>query len=203
MYFIKGILTTKGRQVRVNSVLVCYLMLVLGSCVRQHKEGYFSEMPRFFHTDSLDFLNETFESFRFEPRGDCLESNTDHCELMPFFCGILSLKNDTIFFRKNRENSEFPFLILTARRFDSWNLEYKSGRIDSIISLGLIYDKFNNDSINVYELIPKRITAPMDDGFINEISLGREGIRYITYSSWGRITTIKLGKYPKVVYTER
>jgi hypothetical protein len=186
----------------INVFVSCYVVVTNMSC-NEVNNGYFSAMPEYFLADSLDLLKETFNSITFKNYGDCLKAKTSSCSLMPFFCGTLCYRNDTIYFMKDDKGLKFPFLILTDERYKSWFIEYTPERSDSVVSLGMVADQSNGDSIMIYELIPIHRGGPSDAGFIKYISLGKEGIRYLTYSSWGNNTTIQLGKYPKVVFEER
>ena len=58
------------------------------------------------------------------------------CTLLPF-CGNLRFQNDTIYHRAGSSEAYRPYLVLTARRFDTLTYEYSPERVDKDSLYGL------------------------------------------------------------------
>lgn len=183
------------------------LVLVLFSCHSGELRGYFDKMPYDFVTDSLTFYKEPFELLETEfmnGGADVIKvfSKEEYvCSLIPF-CGFLKYEDDTIYHSSVDTTSMQPFLILNAKKYTKWVVEYKQERSDEVTYMGRIFDKEKRDSVHLFQLSPVKRIAPMDATYLKFIAIEKGGIRYLSFANNLHFFTISFQQHPKVIYRE-
>ncbi len=185
-----------------NSKLWPLIFLTIIGC-NLDNEGFFSEMPESFLTDSLTLEKDFFDNLTIQHIGkDEILLESDECTKLPL-CGNFLFKNDTIFYRNKPSNGYKPYLLLNSDRFDTLTYTYSPDWIDKIVSMGLMWDKLDRDSIQFFQLIPVKRPPPHHLAYLKYIALTKGGFRYLTFSSYLRDYTISIEEYPKVIWTSR
>jgi hypothetical protein len=184
-----------------NRYLLLVLVVLLGCA--ENGDGFFSEMPKNFDTDSLTVQKDLFASLRIQPIDkNEIEVKSNDCTLLPF-CGNLRFQNDTIYHRASPSEAYRPYLVLNARRFDTLMYVYSPERVDKVVYIGLMWDEAKNDSLKYFQLIPVKRKSPFHTAYVKYVSVKNGGIQYITFSSYTKTYTISITKFPKVVWSSR
>lgn len=189
---------------KINILVLIGLSCAIMSC-KQGKPGFFAGMPNRFFNDSLTVQKELFANISIQHlNNNSINLETQDAELIPF-SGILKVEGDTIYFRSNRSTKKEkfkPYLILSAPKFDTLRFSYTSARSDEVVAMGKMYDKISRDSLQYFQLTPTKRRAASGSTYLKYIALKKgEGIRYLTFSNYSSDYTIKLVKYPKVVWS--
>ncbi len=174
-----------------------FLLVAFLSC--GNKKGYFGEMYDSYRVDSLESFKDLIGSLKTKPFKNSLRISCNDCNQIPF-CGVLTYISDTIFFRT--QESLKPFLILNSKRLSKTTIEYSKNRLDEVTNLGTIYDKENGDSLALFMLQPTLTNLPPDATYLKFITLKKGGIKHLTFANNAGNYTIKLSKYPSIIYKE-
>jgi hypothetical protein len=180
-------------------MIIILCVTVTASCSK--KDGFFSEMPSSYDGSVLDDYGDLISNLRTKVvlDGDGLDVSCLKCEEIIHFCGVLTYRNDTIFYSNNSDQKRKVFFVLGEKKFSQWVVEYSLEKSDSITFVGKSYRKESNDSVYVYEFkSAKRWSQPADAPYLKYISIKRGGIKQFGFHSGsGKTVVIDLLERPR------
>lgn len=190
----------------MKTIIGILLISMLLSCQSVEKKGgYFNQTPSKFKLDSLRTGSDLIGDLVFEDVGskgeDVVKVSNSDCITIPF-CGYLSYKRDTVFHSATKAGLRKPFLILKAKKFSKWVVEYRHDRIDEVTYLGMRADESDGDSLHLFMLQPTKLLGAIDSEFLKFIAIKKGGIRHLSFYNYAHLFTIRLQEYPKVIFEE-